>query len=159
MDKDMTVSRTLELAVEIERIGMKFYERVAHKFEDKPEVARVFRDLAEDEKEHEDRFAGMLEEAGQDDPEAAREYERSDFLRAYAKSEFFRTPDLEEIGSVETVADALRIGIRLELRTLLYYQGVRDQIGPSDLLDAAIAEEKGHFMLLQDELLRNIGGA
>ena len=57
------------------------------------------------------------------------------------------------------MADALRIGIRLELRTILYYQGVRDEIGPSDLLDSAIAEEKGHFMLLQDELLRNIGGA
>ncbi|MBW2261135.1 MAG: ferritin family protein [Deltaproteobacteria bacterium] len=157
MDREMTVSRALELAVEIERFGVKFYERVARKFDDNPDVARVFRGLAEDEKEHESRFADLLEQAGQDDPEAASEYHRSDFLRALAKSEFFRTPDFKEIDSIVTVADALRIGIKLELRTLLYYQGVRDEIGHSKLLDAAIAEEQEHFVLLQDELIKNVG--
>jgi rubrerythrin len=157
MDHEMTLNRTLELAVEIERVGMKFYERLARKFEHSPEVARVFRGLAEDEKEHENTFENLLEQVGEVDPEAEREYHRSDFLKAYARSEFFMSPELARVDEVETVADALRIGIKLELRTLLYYQGVRDEIGPSELLDAAIAEEKEHFMLLQDELLKHIG--
>lgn len=157
MDQDMTVSRTLELAVEIERFGMKFYERLARKFEDRPDVARVFQGLADDEKEHESTFEELRARVGKDDPEEARRYGRGDFLRAYARSEFFLSPELARIEEIETVADALRIGIKLELRTLLYYQGVRDEIGPSELLDAAIAEEKEHFMLLQDELLRNLG--
>jgi rubrerythrin len=157
MDHEMTLNRTLELAVEIERAGMKFYERLARRFEDRPEVARVFKGLAEDEKQHESTFEELLAQVGKVDPEAAREYNRSDFLKAYARSEFFMSPELARIDEVETVADALRIGIKLELRTLLYYQGVRDEIGPSELLDAAIAEEKEHFMLLQDELLKHVG--
>jgi rubrerythrin len=156
MYREPTVLRTLELAVKTEQVGRRFYERTAKKFENKPEVASVFLKLAADEEEHEETFTKLLDQAPPDDPAVASEYGRDEYLHALSISEFFITPDMKEIENVETIADAYRIGIKLELTVLLYYQAVRDVVGPSPVLEKIIEEEKSHFVLLEKELKKHL---
>lgn len=63
MIKEPTIRKAVELAVETEEIGVKFYQRVAKKFEDRPEIAETFRRLSDDEKIHAARFKKILEDA------------------------------------------------------------------------------------------------
>ena len=52
MTGTITPRKALELAVEAERIGEAYYQRVARRFADRPEIAAVFRKMAEDEVDH-----------------------------------------------------------------------------------------------------------
>ena len=55
--RGLTAQRAVEFAIEIERLGAVFYEKLAEKFKQDGEVSSIFRTLAEDEVTHEIHFA------------------------------------------------------------------------------------------------------
>jgi rubrerythrin len=148
MIKEPTVRKAVDLAIETEEIGIKFYQRVAKKFEDKPEVAETFRRLSDDEKIHAERFRKILEqEAPEDAPPVSTERYRLEYLRAISRSEIFKREQMENLREkVESMEDALQLAIDLEKNTLHLYLGLRDTVGEHEALDQIIEEERNHIV-------------
>ncbi len=149
MDQEFTLTQALELAVETERLGQRFYERAAERFSDSPALIQLFRALAQDEAAHERSFQGLLESLPAD-RRAATRYERHQFLRAMAVSEFFRGPNFRDLDSIRTAADALDRAIQLEKDTMVYYQGLKEALGGGRAIDLLIAAEMGHIERLSE---------
>ena len=156
MSEIPTVRQAVEMAVRAERIGQRFYTRVANRFENSPEVSEVFRMLAEDEQDHEERFEKLLAQVPEDPPEVQNEYGREEKLRAIAVSDLFSGALFEELDRVETVSDALIVGARFEENAMKYYDGLRDILGPSPELNALVAEEKRHLELLTRKIKQHV---
>lgn len=148
MIKEPTVRKAVDLAIETEEIGIKFYQRVAKKFEDKPAVAETFRRLSDDEKIHAERFRKILEqEAPEDEPPVSTERYRLEYLRAISRSEIFKREEMENLrDKVESMEDALQLAIDLEKNTLHLYLGLRDTVGKHEALDQIIEEERNHIV-------------
>ncbi len=148
MIKEPTVRKAVDLAIETEEIGIKFYQRVAKKFEDKPEVAETFRRLSDDEKIHAERFRKILEqETPEDAPPVSTERYRLEYLRAISRSEIFKREEMENLREkVESMEDALQLAIDLEKNTLHLYLGLRDTVGEHEALDQIIEEERNHIV-------------
>jgi rubrerythrin len=148
MLEELTLRKTIQFAVATEEIGAKFYHRMALKFSDEPEVAEVFAQLSRDEQVHQQQFGRLLERvpASFDDQV---EYERAQYLRAMAVSEFFgRTGPLQDTDRIQDSAQALAYALGLERAALGYYLAIREQIGESPELETIIATEKQHMTQL-----------
>jgi rubrerythrin len=148
MLEDLTLRKTIQFAVATEEIGAKFYHRMALKFSEEPEVAEVFAQLGRDEQVHRQQFARLLETvpASFDD---RVDYERAQYLRAMAVSEFFgRGGPLRDIDRIRDSAQALSHALGLERAALGYYLAIREELGDSPELGAIIAAEKQHMVQL-----------
>jgi rubrerythrin len=147
--KGLTLRKVVEFAVTTEELGAEFYDRMAKKFADKPEVAAVFSQLARDEQVHKVQFRAILEQAPATFDDEV-EYERAQYLRAMAVSEFF-APHSGPFRQADDIADAesaLWRALELEKAALGLYRAIRDELGQSGALDAIIAAEKDHLFKL-----------
>jgi rubrerythrin len=149
--KEPTVQKSLELAAETERQGARFYTKMAKKFADKGDIAAAFEQLAADEVVHEKKFEALLEGAPED-PITSHQFDRDQYLRAVAISEFIKAEHFEDMDKLETVQAALNHAINLEKSTLVFYYGLKDELGGHDGLEAIIAEEKSHIVTLTKRL-------
>jgi len=154
MMEELTLHKSLKLAVKTEEIGSRFYERMAKKFSDNKEISDVFSQLAKDEKVHEAQFKKILASAPPEG-EGSGTYESDQFARAIAVSEFFRIDEFRKIEDVKTRAEALSAALAFEKSTLLYYQSLKDSLGENTPLDEIIAAEKEHVMRLARILVTN----
>lgn len=149
MIKEPTIRKAVELAIQTEEVGIKFYQRIAKKFEERPEIAETFRRLSEDEKIHAARFRAILEEAPENPPHVQSEPERLEYLRAITVSEVFKGPAFKDLqDKVESMEDALAVALDFEKATLHVYLGLRDVVGDSESLEAVIREERAHIVRL-----------
>ncbi len=149
--KEPTVQKSLELAAETERQGARFYSKMAKRFADTGDVAAVFEQLAADEVVHEKKFEALLAGAPED-PITAHQFDRDQYLRAVAISEFIKAEHFVDIDKVETVQAALNHAIGMEKSTLVFYYGLKDEIGGHEGLEAIITEEKNHIVTLTKRL-------
>lgn len=146
MLNEPTVRKSLEFAVEAEKIGARFYERAAGKFSTDSEVVSLCRALAQEERLHQATFERLLKTAPADVRD--HQFEKDDYLRAMVRSEFFsRRGSFKDLDDVEGPADMLAMAVAFEKDTLLYYLGLREVLG-TDALDSVIAEEKKHIIRL-----------
>ena len=149
MIKEPTVKKAVELAIQTEEVGVKFYQRIAKKFEDRPEIAETFRRLSEDEKIHVTRFKAILETAPELTPHEQSVPERLEYLRAITVSEVFKGPSFKDLQErVESMEDALTVALDFEKATLHVYLGLLDVVGANESLQAIITEERGHVVRL-----------
>lgn len=147
MIKEPTVRKAVEMAIQTEEVGIKFYGRIARKFEDRPEIAETFRRLAEDEKIHAARFRSILETAPENPPHVQAEPERLEYLRAITVSEVFKGPAFRDLmDKVESMEDALGVALDFEKATLHLYLGLTEVVGEHESIKAVIAEERGHIV-------------
>jgi rubrerythrin len=149
-----TLRRALELAVATEELGGQFYRDMATRFADRVEVAEVFRELARDEDEHETHFRLLLERVLAAAP--TRPAPRDDvtfMLRAVALSEFFGRKTFGDLEAITTARQALARALEFEKTTLLYYETLRDALGPAPELEALVQAEKGHVVALARVIL------
>ena len=149
MLKGMTLRKIIEFAVTTEELGAKFYDRMAQRFADKPDVAAVFSQLARDEQAHRGQFRALLDKAPATYDDEV-DYERAQYLRAYAISEFF-APSSGPFRRAEEISDseeALWHALDLERTALGLYRAIRDELGRSEALDSIIAAEKEHLSRL-----------
>ena len=156
----LTARKSLELAVEAEKAGARFYERLSRKYAHRPELAEVFLTLAADELEHEAKYREILEETPDTEPIVAHQYGRSEYLRAIAISEFYKGDDLKQIEGLSSISEVLQVAVSLEQSNIAFYQGIRDEIGSHEALEQLIEEEKQHVVrlvqLLEGEETRNV---
>jgi rubrerythrin len=145
----LTQRKLIEFAVTTEELGGAFYNRMARKFADDADVGPVFAQLGKDEQTHREQFAKLLGSvpASYDDQV---DYERAQYLRAMAISEFF-SPAHGPLAKADQVTDAgqaLAYALKLEKATLAYYQAMRDELADASALESIIAAEKQHLVRL-----------
>jgi rubrerythrin len=148
MLEGITPRKVVEFAVTTEEIGAKFYRRMARRFSDDPEVAEVFAQLARDEEAHQRQFTKLLDEVPPTFDDQV-EYERAQYLRAMAISEFFsKTGPFRDSADVAGAAEALKHALDFEKAALGYYRAIREELGEQAGLDGIIAAEKQHVARL-----------
>ena len=147
MDEQLTVKQVVQVAIEAEVRGAELYRDLATRFAAEAEGREVFTTLARDEDGHQVQFRALQSKllAGE---QAALGSEQGQYLTALAAAERLLagsglTAQPERIGSTR---DALERAYALERATLLYYHGMRDTLGPSEVLNAIIQAEKGHLV-------------
>lgn len=145
-------SEIYQFAIKIELNGEKFYREFSKKFKDKA-LSVLFNDLADEEVNHKIFFENGLKSFNKYDPVESFPDEYFAYLRAFAENIVFVKESLEkEIEKVDTKDDALDFAIKKELDTIHYYMEMKSLVlaSESELIDKIIAEERSHFMRLNN---------
>ncbi len=147
----LTVRGALELAVMTEQTGERFYRRLASRFAQTPEVAKVFDMLAKEEVGHEAQFKKLVAQIDAED-RGIPNYDYQAFLKATAITEFFK-PNSEELrDDLSTAKEALERAIAFEKTTKEFYEKVMETTGPNKLLQELVDEEARHVETLTKAL-------
>jgi rubrerythrin len=147
-----SIDEIMEMAIQTERLGFKFYSTIAEKFKKDAGLVRLFTTLADKEKVHEKTFTDLkvsVEKSGID-VEPVQWEEVSNYMRAFVESEFFlgKGKALPTMDHIKTVADAVKFAIGFEKETLLYFMELKSIVKEKDVIEEVINEEKSHVRWL-----------
>ncbi len=153
-----SIDEVLEMAVQTETLGYKFYTGMADKFKKDNGLVKLFTTLATKEKSHEKTFMGLKDLVAKKGTEPVQWEEVSNYMRAFVESEFFlgRAKALPSMDHVRTVNDAVKFALGFEKETLLYFMELRSIVREKEIVDEVINEEKSHIMWL-DAFRRGMG--
>ena len=158
MSMAFNADEVLEIAEQIERNGMAFYERVAERFSG--DEKRALLRLADMELTHQQVFSAMRRELSNADQgltpfdpdgEAAR------YLAAFADGKIFdlKADPVALLGPKDSVRDILEVAIGLEKDSVVFYVAIREAV-PESLgkggIERIIKEEMDHIVLLSGML-------
>lgn len=145
-----SIDEILEMAIQTETLGSRFYTGMAEKFKKDNGLVMLFTTLATKEKTHEKTFRDLKDSAGKIGAEPVQWDEVSNYMRAFVESEFFlgRSKALPSMDHVKTVQDAVKFAIGFEKETLLYFMELRSLVKEKEVVDEVINEEKSHIMWL-----------
>ncbi len=154
MVEQLTLKKSIELAVATERNGAAFYKHLAEEFRGDKELHEMFSILASDEVTHEVEFRALLKKLPEEKKSADQE-ERYQYLTAASMSEFFTGEKgaFKNSEQIKTRDDALARAFALEKATLLYYHAVKDILGDHETLNAIIKAEKSHLVSVMKYML------
>lgn len=144
------ISEIVRAAMRIEEKGARFYSVMAGRTESE-RIRQIFLKLADEEKEHFKVFQKLL--TSYDDSELL-DSEASDYLNAVLQENIFPV-DMDagqSYGKVETVKDALAIGVQAEKDAILAYHELLARTSSESgrkLLYGLIEEEKMHLIELR----------
>ena len=138
----------LDMAIRIERQGIRFYEACAcSKLQ--PDVLDVFQRLIEQENLHVEIFSRM--KTGLDDYALPETYsgEMRSYVDSFVQDQVFYQP-AEASQKMSDIIDpfkAIEFGIDFEQRSILFYSAIREAIRDSEtkVVDDVIAQEHGHI--------------
>lgn len=144
-------SEILDMAIEIERQGIRFYEACASATL-KQDVLEVFRGLVEQEHSHVRVFSEMKE--GLDDYALPETYpgELRNYVDSFVRDKVFSQP-ADALRSVVDVNDpfkAIEFGVGFEERSILFYSTIKDLARHSEtqVVEDVIAQEHAHIRQL-----------
>ena len=154
MAYDFSAKDIFEMAKEIERNGVKFYQ-TASKSVSGDKEKKMLMDLAKMEEQHEAAFAEM-ESALKDKEISSTVFDPNDeaalYLKALADTRVFFEKDL----NATSMKSILKEAIGAEKDSIVFYIGMKDlvpeQFGKKRI-DDIIKEEMGHIRLLSKELV------
>ncbi len=150
-------SDILEIAVEIERNGQKFYKKAAGIVKDS-KTKQFLTELADMEKEHEETFRKMMEDLPENETKVLDpDNEASRYLQAMADGNIFDVKkDLSMmLEGRESAEQIFKIAIQAEKDSIIYYIGLEDfMVDEEDKrkVDKIIEEERSHIMALYERL-------
>jgi rubrerythrin len=157
MSLTFNVSEILEMAIEIERNGQKFYKKAAQIVADS-NVKKFLLDIADMEVRHEKIFREMKEQLAEKqvavfDPDN----EASLYLQAMADGNVFdlKTDLSRKLTGKEPVDQIFRMAVQAEKDSIVYYVGLEDYVDgkeSKEKVDKIIEEEKGHIIALYNQL-------
>ncbi len=151
---DVTLAKSIELAITTERMGAGFYRKLAEKFGNDKEISELFSILSKDEESHEKQFRALRGKLPAEERELMTD-QKYQYLQAVSISEFFAGDGgaLDKTDDIKTRDDALARAFSLEKATLLYYHGIKDVLGENDILDTIIELEKSHLVSVMKYLM------
>jgi len=150
----------VEVAVDIEKNGVAFYELMGERSNDAG-VRSACDHLAGEEREHIKTFEGMLGLLPQQPMPESYPGEQAAYIKALADENVFTArkalADLKEQRPGDAVAIHMAIG--MEKDSILFYQEMRGLVRDADrkVVDQVIGEEKAHLTQLS-EFLARLGG-
>ena len=148
MSISFSASELVNIAIDIERRGIAFYDIMAKSTENIT-ARSAFHYLADMEREHVKIFQAVLDEADKYQPSEAYAGEYADYLQALVDNAIF-TDDMvtsEMATQADSDIKALELGISAEKDSILFYYEMRD-IMPQrahPAINNIIAEEKSHL--------------
>jgi len=153
----LNVQELLTIAVDIEVNGNRFYTQVASKLSD-PAIRDLFTHFAIEEIRHRDHFTAMREAVRGYQPQTTQPEEYDAYVRAYADNLVFqlsRTDDV--IRTTDTPRVALQLALGMEKDSIVLYYELKHLVPAAErhVVDAVIAEEKRHYVLIH-EMLRAV---
>jgi len=135
----------LELAIEIERNGYRFYELAGR--DKSKQVSNIFMELAGQERVHEHTFRDMLAHVGSYIPESPCENYK--YVKSLADTSIFAGEQAWRLLSEKVMTDieAVEAGIGFEKDSILLYSEVRGMVPrqDQDIMDMITNEEKKHL--------------
>ena len=148
-----------EMAEEIERNGAKFYRKAAEGAADN-ETRRYLLDMAAMEDGHLQTFTEMREQLSDAEREVVTfdpENEAALYLDAMADSHGTegKKSVTEELTGDESIAEIVKIAIRAENDSVVFYSGLKSLVTDTagkDKVDKIIAEELSHIASLTNKL-------
>jgi len=154
-----SIDEVLEMAVQTEKLGQKFYSGMADKFKKDNGLVKLFTTLASKEKVHENTFRELKDIVAKNGTEPVEWEEVTNYMRAFVESEFFLggSKSLPAMDHIKTVKDAVKFALGFEKETLLYFWELRSIVKEREVVDEVINEEKSHIMWL-DAFKRGLTG-
>ena len=145
-----SIDEIVEMAVQTEILGYRFYTGMAEKFKQDAGLVKLFTTLADKEKQHEKLFVTLKDTVAKKGTEPVQWEEVSNYMRAFVESEFFlgKGKSLPALDHIKTVNDAVRFALGFEKETLLYFFELRTIVTEKGVLDEVISEEKSHIRWL-----------
>lgn len=156
MDKFNIIEIT-KIAMDMEKEGQKFYDKAAELARDE-KISSIFMLLSEQEKRHAELFSGlhkMLSEINNLSDEYLYDESVSVYLRAIVDNKVFKKSELDNIKNMDSMKDALRIGINSEKNSILFYSEIIKNSKSSEVLGTLsliLEEEKKHLVDLTNLL-------
>ena len=155
MSTGFNADEIFEMALDIERQGIRFYSKASDLFSD-PRIKNMLLGLARMEEEHEHVFSSLRdsllsEESYSDayDPDGVA----ATHLRAMTNGAVFDAAIA--LTGTEAIEDILKKGIDAEKNSIVFYTGIK-RIVPENLgrekVDKIIEEEMKHVVILSDKL-------
>jgi rubrerythrin len=156
----------VKIAATMEQNGLSFYTRAAEQAQD-PAVRKMFKQLAEDEKNHMTFFENLERQllAEPRSPTTFDNDELNAYMQRLVESHVFATDSsvTRILAEADNDIAALAVGIRAERDTMLFYQEMLDFTDSKAAHDAfakIIDEERRHLVALADrsEQCENLHG-
>ena len=151
--QELTLRRTVELAVDTEQRGQCVYNGLADKFSDDAEMSAIFARLAKDEQMHEAQFKQILETIPEGDEPVQIDADSETYIRATALSMFLKYEVFNNLDDIEGIQDALINALDFEKASKVYYEAMAELHGDSPQLDAIIKAEREHINALMRVIL------
>ena len=150
----------LEMAIQIERNGAKFYRTAGTNATD-PSIKSLFDELAAMEVQHQATFSNILKEVTAKGTTAAvfdPDEQGALYLRAMVDGKVFdiKTDPSSKLTGKESLGQILNIAIGLEKESIVFYVGIKEMIrekSDKEHIDRIIREEMGHITILADALV------
>jgi len=145
-----TGSELIEIALNIERNGVAFYQALANKTQNKDAKA-IYDYLANEEKKHLNTFQGMLDAVGQYQPPQDYAEEYMLYLKSLVDSSVFSniSEAQQKAEKVTSEIEATDIGIQAEKDSILFYTEMQNFVRQPDqkVVLNIIDEEKAHLRM------------
>lgn len=134
----------IDVAVKIEANGYEFYSKLSKKVSG--ELANVFTNLAEQERDHIQTFRNLVEKYKNLSPVELSSWadeEVKGYLTSYAQVSIF--PKLQSNEVPENVEDALKVAIEVEKESIIFYGEIEALVPDKNLINEVIKEERKHL--------------
>ena len=146
-------SEILQMAIEIERSGLAFYEACVEAAQE-GRVIEVFQFMVGEEKRHVEIFRHMEEPLAHYELPQTHPGETQAYMRALIEDRVFAGPEegAEQAQATENPFQAIAVAIGLEKDSILFYEAMRRLVSPPEVktIDRVISEEQGHIRALID---------
>ena len=154
MSELFEITELVKIGVEDEKSGVAFYSVMAEKAA-KPELKKIFTELAEQERFHRQRFEQMLRDLGGHQPsreEYAGQY--MEYLKALTNDRAFPDEDAARKAAEQCEDDAAAVdmAVRFERDTLLLMNEMRGMVPEKHaaIVKALADEEQAHLVTLSE---------
>ncbi len=142
----------LEMAVQIERQGVKFYETCL-RTELPEKIKQVFQFLLDQEHQHIQTFQEMRQDLSDHELPESYAGETESYMQSFVKDEVFQSPNeaVEKAAGITDVSEAIEYGLKIENRSIDFYQHIKGVVPKSEreAIDGVIFQEKGHIKRLE----------
>lgn len=146
-------SEMLQMAIEIERSGLAFYEAGVRAARDE-RVGEVFRFMAGEEKKHIEIFKALEEPLAHYELPETYPGELQAYMRALIQERVFAKPETgaQRAAAVANPFQAIAMAIGFEKDSILFYEAMKQLVRPSEAeaIDEVIGEEQAHIRRLVD---------
>ena len=148
---EYSAKEIVEMAIQTERLGYKFYTELADSMTENPEMVKLFQTLANMEAKHEETFQRLADKLDKDSGQVQMNQweEAQNYFRAVVESEFFMgNKSLPSLDNITTAHDAADAALKFEKETLLFFIGMRHLMHDTDAVEKIINEEARHIAWL-----------
>lgn len=145
MSPGYTRSELIEMAVQVERAGEKFYRGSASKVQGAA-AKDLLGSLANDERRHAQVFLQLLAKGAREETRGITPEEARPYIESLVATSVLKYLVEGKVPSLVTTGDILDFALGFEKETLLFYYSIRDYLSSAavTVVDRVILEEKDH---------------